>query len=226
MNPISDGMKMFSKLGDACLDFLFPKKSAVLGLESLSSGELLSVLAPAEDISEESIIAVFSYREPLVRDMVWELKYGGNRKIAEKLGEIVYDTICDELYEKNVLEEESSFILMPVPVSDKRRYERGWNQAELLAEAVKKRDKEKRFKYLPRQLSKFRHTESQTHTSGRDEREENIRNSMRVLNPAKVLGKRIILLDDVYTTGATLREAKRALKEAGAKEIICVAVAH
>ncbi len=217
---------MLIGISNACLDFLFPRKPEVLNLESFSSGELLSILSPATAEEDESVIALFDYKDSLARDMVWELKYGGNRKIAEKLGAAIYDTICDELYEKGLLKVDTRPVIVPIPISDRRRFERGWNQTELLAEAVKKCDEDMRFKYLPRQLVKFVHTESQTQTSGRAEREENIKNSMRVLNPSKVEGRHIILIDDVCTTGATFKEAKRALKEAGAAQILCVAITH
>lgn len=207
-------------------DFVFPKSRRVLALEAMSSEKLLSLLPPSEKISSENILALFDYSHPLVKEIVWEIKYGGNRVLADRLGEILYDVITSELEERNIFEKEKLVILLPMPISDKRRFERGWNQAELLAQAVKARDNSQRFKYLSGQLVKTRHTESQTRTGSRKERSENLDQSMRVLNPLSVKDRYVVIIDDVTTTGSTFKEAGCALKVAGAKKILCVAVAH
>lgn len=222
-------MQIFSSYIEFLLDFLFPKKKEVLELESLSSSQLMSIL-PHASIIDENILALFDYKHELVRELIWELKYTGNRRIAEKLGTLLYDVITEEISERHLFEKFNKVLLIPVPIADKRRNERGWNQAELLAECVAKIENtkpgEKTFKYLPGQLVKHRHTESQTKTANKRERLENLRDSMRVQNPASVADRCIILLDDVVTTGSTFAEARRALKHAGAKKIICIAVAH
>lgn len=207
-------------------DFLYPKNSKVLALESLSSDKLSGILPASSTTAEESAMALFDYSHPLVKEIIWEVKYNGNRVLADKLGELLYDTIVSELEERNVFEKTSAVILMPIPISDKRRFERGWNQSELIASAVKARDNGSRFKYLPRQLAKLRHTESQTKTASRSERRENLKDSMKILNPLSVTDKYVVLIDDVTTTGSTFAEAKRALKIAGVKKIFCFALAH
>jgi len=219
-------MQFLQRTRNALLDFLFPKGGKIVELENLSASELLQKLPPAEWIGDKSTIAVFSYAHPLVRDLVWEVKYRGNRLVADKLGEILSDVIQEELSERALFDMFESPVLVPVPVSDKRRFERGWNQSELLTSAIKKRDINSELKHLPRQLAKVVHTESQTKTATKSERQNNLKNTMRVLNPASVAGRCVILVDDVTTTGSTFAEAKRALREAGAKKIICIAVAH
>ena len=232
---------------DLCANFLFPRSPKVLELESLSVGVLLDTLPPADfarpkagfvepkagRLKDKNATALFDYSHPLVKEIVWELKYNGNRRIADKLGEILYDVIRHELlnlglFEKWIRPTSSGQrpILVPIPISDKRRFERGWNQSELLAEQIMAHDGEKVLKYLPRQLAKLRHTESQTKTASRNERLENLTDSMKVLNASLMAGECVIVLDDVTTTGSTFAEARRALYAAGAKEIFCIAVAH
>ena len=231
MNKLAcNTVHFLSRVRDLFVDFLFPKSRKILELEALSTDTLLNTLPPAEHLADKNTLALFDYSHPIVRAIVWELKYGGNARIADKLGEIIYDHIQHELLDLNLFESASwrrnKPILVPIPISDKRRFERGWNQSELLAERIMALDSEKIFKYLPRQLAKLRHTESQTKTASRRERLENITNSMKVLSAPAVAGKCVIVLDDVTTTGSTFAEARRALYAAGAKKILCVAVAH
>ncbi|MEK7148049.1 MAG: phosphoribosyltransferase family protein [Patescibacteria group bacterium] len=219
-------MSVFSLLKKLCLDFLYPKSTRVIKLESLSTERLQELLPPSE-LNIENVSALFNYSHPLVKEIIWQIKYAGNRVLADKMGEILYDTIVSELEERNIFEKEKrKTVLIPVPISDKRRFERGWNQAELLVEAAKSRDTSNHLKYLPRQLIKIRHTESQTRTASKSERKENLKDSMKVIYPPSIKDRFIILVDDVITTGSTFTEAKRALKDAGAKRVLCFAVAH
>jgi len=110
--------------------------------------------------------------------------------------------------------------VVPVPVHPSRRRERGYNQSELLAA---------RIAYL-RGLSlksgillKTRNTGSQTGLE-REERVENVVGSFGLRRPDRLSGRKILLVDDVVTTGSTLRECARALLESGAREVsACVA---
>jgi len=167
-----------------------------------------------------------------VREMIWELKYKGNRNIAHKFAEIIFDILQAELAERVLFEKFINPLLIPMPVSDKRRRERGWNQIEILGEEILALQSlseagEKLFTYEPKILIKRVHTDSQarTHATKR-ERLENLSRSMSVRNSEKIRGQNIILLDDVTTTGSTFTEAKRVLKQSGARKILCVALAH
>jgi competence protein ComFC len=213
-------------LKELWFDFLFPKEREILVLESISTEKLLEILPSANSPEESEVIALFDYSHHVVKEIIWEIKYSGNKTLAEKLGQILFDAIMEELYDKNILEKWPTVLLIPMPISGKRRFERGWNQAELLAKAVKAHDKAQVMKYMPGQLVKVRHTESQTRTASKSERKENLKDSMKIINPPSVDGRFVILIDDVTTTGSTFAEARRALKNAGAKKVLCFAVAH
>ncbi len=206
-------------------EFLYPTSAQVLKLENLRPDELLNIL-PRSTLGERDTLALFSYQDPLVKEIIWEIKYKGNRTLAKSVATLLYDVIMDELQERNVFEKYETVTLLPMPTSDQRRLERGWNQAEILTSAVKALDAGGRLQYLPRELIKVRYTESQTKTTTKKERLANLQDSMQVQNPAMVSGQFVVLIDDVTTTGATLNEAKRALHLAGARSVLCIAVAH
>lgn len=215
------GLLLFHALSD----FLFPKSTQTLALEALSNKELTELLPPPLPHWSKKVIPLFDYAHPLTKEIVWEIKYAGNKTLAGKLGAILYERLLVEIEEQN-LPLSPAPVLLPVPMSGKRRFERGWNQAELLAEAMKKADTESKLKYFPGQLIKIVHTESQTQTSGKQERQHNLSSSMKIINPDSLKGRVVILVDDVVTTGSTFAEARRALKVAGVKKILCLAIAH
>ena len=98
--------------------------------------------------------------------------------------------------------------LVPIPLSADRKYERGFNQSLLLAELIPGKPEEL--------LSRF-NSEKQSKKARKDRLERE--NTFYVRNPETVKGKSILLIDDIYTTGTTVRMAAKALKDAGAKEI-------
>lgn len=112
-------------------------------------------------------------------------------------------------------------ILTWVPVSPIRRFTRGYDQVELLAKAV---GRELGMEPV-RTLRKIRHNRPQAGISGAAERRANVLGVYRVTDPALVRDKRVLLLDDVITTGATAGECARVLLTAGAKEVHCGCVA-
>ena len=207
------------------LDFLFPKSEEVYSLEELSAAELVRELEPARE-TRENVVAIFNYADPRVRQSIWELKYRKNAKIAATFAGIVLDVLRTELAERALFDNFVSPLLIPIPQSHKRHLERGWNQTEVLAEEVLKLVSEPLFDYAPRALTKAHHTESQARTKNKKLRLQNIENSMSVVDGSKIKNRNIILLDDVTTTGATFAEARRALREAGAKKILAIAIAH
>ena len=113
-------------------------------------------------------------------------------------------------------------VVMPVPLHTKRLRHRGFNQALLLAHGVSERFA------MPLNydnLVRTRYTRPQVELSGR-ERAENVRGAFNLIRPQDVIDKKILLIDDVYTTGATMNECAKVLKDAGAGSVTVLTLAR
>jgi len=112
-------------------------------------------------------------------------------------------------------------VLTWVPTSALRRFTRGYDQVELLAQSVGQE-----LGMIPvRTLKKIRHNRPQSRITGQAKRRANVLGVYRAVSPQEVAGKRVLLLDDIITTGATAGECARVLLTAGAKEVHCGCVA-
>jgi len=112
-------------------------------------------------------------------------------------------------------------IIIPVPISKKRIKQRGYNQSSLLALEI---SKVFNIEYNDNSLIKSKHTESQS-SLNKEERIKNVENVYSVKNQEKILNKKILLLDDIYTTGSTVNECSKVLKQEGAKNIGILTIA-
>ncbi|MBX4192063.1 hypothetical protein KW798_01085 [Candidatus Parcubacteria bacterium] len=193
------------------LDFIAPPRETEKMLRSLTLGQL-------QTLSYDSDRGSLPYTDPLVKALVWELKYHGDQKAADLAGKFVAEQLlavaADEL---------GTPLVVPIPMHDKRRRERGHNQTELLCEwALKGMDG---FEYAPKILKRIVNTVPQQGLA-KHIRLKNVKKSMRVENPKNIAGRVCIVVDDVSTTGATFEEAKRALMQSGARVVHLVALAQ
>jgi ComF family protein len=208
------------------LDILFPRENATRELESIQA-EMLIRKVPRSLEAPAGILPLFSYRNPLMRRAIWEIKYANNKKIIRLLGEAAACILALELEDEFIMNGlNGPSVLIPIPLSAKRCRERGYNQTEEVARAVIRHGGAGFFQLETSCLVKKIHTKPQTKVLTRKNRLQNIKESFGVKNPQKIRGKIIVLLDDVTTTGATLTEAAGALKASGARRVICVALAH
>lgn len=144
--------------------------------------------------------------EGSLHDLVVRLKYQGEERLAVFLGRQI--SLALEAYEDFDL-------IVPIPLHVDRLRERGFNQAVLLARNL---GRMKKIPVTTEALKKIRPTPPQM-TLKKEERRKNLRGVFEVPDERRVRGRSILLVDDVATTGETLREASRVLKEAGAKRV-------
>lgn len=163
------------------------------------------------------LVASFPYADPLGRELIHELKYHRVRELAGILAERLAGTIR---HLAPWLASESA--LVPVPLHKSRERERGFNQAELIATALGERLGVPMVKTLRR----TRATRSQIELNDPDLRHENVADAFALAPNAPALPKRVLLVDDVATTGATLSECARVLRQTGIREVWGVVVAR
>jgi competence protein ComFC len=152
-----------------------------------------------------------SYEGPLQK-LIQLFKYGKVESLADPLSRLLL---------KSLPFGENFDVIMAMPMHWRKKWERGFNQAELLAEPVARRFGMK----LSNNLARARYTKAQAGLNEK-ERQANLKGSLTVKRSAEVSGKRVLLIDDVLTTGATLRAAAAALKASGAAHVTALTLAR
>ncbi len=194
-------------------DLLFPKKCLECGREGkyICSGCVVKVL---DGTFDENNFAVFKYRG-VIRKAIVSLKY-----------KFVYD-IVDELVEEIVKRIKSKkyhgITLVPIPLFWRRENFRGFNQSEILGRKIaEKMD----WKFIPDLLIRNKNTHPQVGLKGLA-RHQNLSNVFSI-NPNYAQGNRhpILIFDDVYTTGSTIKEARKVLETAGFTKIYSLTIAR
>jgi ComF family protein len=152
-----------------------------------------------------------SYEGPL-RKLIHLFKYAKVESLAGPLSRFLVQALPLE---------QNFDLIIAMPMHWRKQWERGFNQAELLARPVARRYGLK----LSNNLRRKRYTRAQAGLSEL-ERRENLRGSFTVKRPKQIADRRILLIDDVFTTGATLRAAAAALKAAGAVRVSALTLAR
>lgn len=215
---------MAHKLSDWLLDLLFPSR-CVFCRQFLPPGppricERCNETLPRTsdggrrrgDFFSECVSAL--YYEGVVREAIHRYKFEGAQAYAPVFGELLAECIYEDL-------EGEYDILSWVPLDPGRRRKRGYDQAELLARSAGRR--------LLREptpvLKKKRGVQPQSKTGEPEKRRANIAGAYTVTDPETVRGKRLLLIDDIVTTGSTLSECAKTLLLAGAEDVRCATLA-
>ncbi len=210
------------------LDFIFPRRCTGCGRGgTYLCRHCLGRAEPAADSPLPATYAAFSYHERSIRRAIWLLKYRGVRELGETFGGFLYERFAEEISELAAWHQGHSqpFLVIPIPQSKQRARARGYNQAALIALAFAHSDPA-HFELGENILVKIKDTPTQVSLKVRAERVKNLDGAFQVIEPEKIKDRQIILIDDVITTGATVTESRKILKNAGARTIIALAIAH
>jgi len=172
--------------------------------------------------SIDGIISSIAYRG-IVKKLLYQFKYRPFlTDLKVSLGRLFYEGIIQqEAFIKFI---DKNLIITAVPLHKSRERKRGYNQSELLAKEL---SKSLSFKYVPEVLIRQTNTKPQFSLK-KEERRENLKGAF-LLNSKfkeKIKGKRILLVDDITTTGATLRECAKILKRSGVGKVLGITLAH
>ncbi len=160
------------------------------------------------------------YQNKLVKKMITQFKY---EPFVKELKESLSYLIITHLQLCGKKDSDfSEFILIPVPLEEKRLKWRGFNQSEEIGKELVKFLK---IPLISNLLYKTKQTLPQMELTA-EKRKENMKGAFSLKNKEKISGRKILLVDDVYTTGSTMQECAKVLKEAGAKEVWGVVVAR
>ena len=208
------------------LDLLFPPKCVFCG-KVLSSGErgfcvrCQKELPWLEGAAAEQSGEFFSlcasplaYRDQ-VRDSIRRYKFKGRQGYHRTYGRLVAQCVRDHLAGRYDL-------ITWVPLSDRRRKERGYDQAFLLCSAAAL----ELGGTAVETLRKDRNTRAQSGLDDDGARRANVLGAYAIVDPERVAGKRVLLIDDVITTGSTISECARILRAAGASDVVCATLAR
>jgi len=187
----------------------------------VDGGEARCMLCQRTDPPFERAVAYGSYDGGL-RDLIHLLKFQQVRPAAAVLGRVLAETIAN--LEQMV--PEGTIVVVPVPLHARKQAQRGFNQAEMIARsALQQLVGAERFDLSTGVLVRRRETGSQIGLT-RHQRRENLRGAFAVNDPARILNRDILLVDDVYTTGTTVSECARVLRRAGAARVWVATVAR
>ena len=209
--PADEAGNLLQALWQSALDFFFPPHCLACG--RIGSRYCVHCLAelpfPPIHHAPESVLRLQVAAAPFegaLRTAIHALKYEGVRQLAPLLAARLAQAVARSDFQAQSV--------VPLPLHSERLAQRGYNQSALLAESLAARLK---LPYLPNAAQRIRHTAPQVGLN-RQERAANVADAFRA-DPEQVRGLRLLLVDDVMTTGATMRACAEALHQAGAAEI-------
>ncbi len=216
-------MTFFTAVYKTILEALFPLSKAEQELFSYSPESAYEKLprAPKYDEPIPNVFSIFAYKDDRVSKLVWNIKYKKSGQATRIGGYALWNALKNKAQRSNI----SSFLIIPIPITDRRRKERGYNQCELLVDEITRLDSSKQFLINKNILIRTQHVSRQT-LKGREERLESAQGIFEVV-PNEIDRKiPVVIIDDVVTTGSTIKEAMQTMKNAGFENVFGLSVAH
>ena len=215
------------KINDFLLNALFPIKCVGCNTKDQVLCDLcIANIRLAERETDTNIIALFDYRDGVIKNAIWKLKYHHKRYLGEKLGQLLYESFVEEISDMKVYTPGRPIYVIPIPISNNKTKIRGYNQSLAIAKGFCHQASNGTFELKSKIVIKKKDTIPQAKITNRKRRLENVKGIFEVKDTEIVKGRTIIVIDDVTTTGGTINEMIKVLKKSGAKKVMGFAVAH
>jgi ComF family protein len=216
------------------LNFILDEDTSIFLLRKLGPEDFIKYLynnCKPERVDIDNFNHVFSYQSKDIKNLIWQLKFNDNKKVADVLGLILAGEI-NSLWNtsRSAMNQQFAFskgtLLIPIPIHSKRRRERGYNQCEWLCNSISQNLKSKNIIYRKDILKRVVYKKKQSWNKNKTDRLKSVGDIYKIKDSSELRGKNCILIDDVYTTGSTVNEARRMLLASGANQILILTIAH
>lgn len=163
------------------------------------------------------LAAAGNYDDLVLQNLIHYFKYKSFKNLAPVLGEILIKYLNSLNPQFSIL----NSIVIPISLHPRRERRRGFNQAKLIAKILAENFNLE----ISEDLKRTKNNKPQVECRDSETRTKNIENCFEIKNPEKIRGKNILLIDDVFTSGATMNEAVKILKQNNARKIIALVLA-
>ena len=168
-----------------------------------------------KDYYFEKHMYLFTYKDE-IRNLILDYKFNDKSYLYKLFSKIITKNkkICGILKKYD--------IIIPVQIHKKRKQKRGYNQSELITRQIS--NKIPSLVHENKAIQKIRHNIEQSSLS-KEQRKQTVKNVYKIINKEKIENKNIVLFDDIYTTGNTVNEISKILKQNGANKILVLTIA-
>lgn len=218
-------MNKILKIQEEILNLIYPQTCGICGKIdpnslckrceiNLKSQLNINIIEEVEDKYFDELICIFKY-EGQIRKLILDYKFNEKSYIYMTFVKLL-------LKDKKIFENIKNYdTIIPVPISKKRQKERGYNQSELIAKEIAKKIK---LEYRNNCLIKTKNIIEQSKLN-KEDREKNIQGVYRLENGQSLKNKKILLIDDIYTTGSTVNECSKIIRKANPRRICVLTIA-
>jgi len=169
----------------------------------------------------EALGVVSSYQNNILKETIHNFKYKKIKSLVQPLSLLVIQFLENSFYFSQL--SKNNLLIIPLPLHLRKKRQRGFNQSELIAKEIAN------YFYLPCEtdiLLRVVNNSPQVSLENSDLRKENVKDIFRANKSKTIRNKTILLIDDIYTTGATMEEAAKTLKQNGVKKVIGLVLAR